>query len=168
MGACRLREFRPELRDGSLAGDVLSDRHMSERAASFEHGQDIRDRSFDFACEVVHLCQTLYENGGIGRLLAPQLLDCSTSLASMMEEARASESTRDFVSKCSIGLKEARESHVRLRILERRRIGPVESVAQLRQEANELVSIVTAIVRNTKQNAARRSSRGHRALIPNS
>jgi len=134
---------------------VLNEARMSERHTSYEHGQDIRDRSFEFACEVVLLCQMLYDNGGIGRLLVPQLLGCSTSLASMMEEARSGESSRDFISKCSIGLKEARESHVRVRILERRRIGSTEVVSRLRQEANELVAIVGAIVRNAKLNASR-------------
>jgi four helix bundle protein len=132
---------------------------MDQTNPAYENGQDIRDRSFDFACRVVRLGQTLYETGGVGRILTPQILNCSTSLAAMLEEARAAESTRDFISKCSIGLKESRESHLRLRVIEACRIGPATQVRELRQEANELVSIVTAILRNTKRNARRRLSK---------
>ncbi len=71
----------------------------------------------------------------------------------MLEEARAAESKRDFVSKCCIALKEARESHVRLKVCCRSGIGPAELWPPLIDEANQIVSILTAIVRNTRQNA---------------
>ena len=35
-------------------------------------------------------------------MLVPQLVNASTSFAAMLEEARAAESRRDFISKCSI------------------------------------------------------------------
>jgi len=72
-------------------------------------GQDIRDRAFRFACRIVKFCEALYQAGGIARLMAPQLLDSGTALFPMLEEARAAESKRDFISKCSIGLKEIRD-----------------------------------------------------------
>ena len=71
----------------------------------------------------------------------------------MLEEARAAESRRDFISKCSIALKEAREALVRLRICLETAIGPPEEAAALAKEADELVGILTAIVRNTRRNA---------------
>jgi four helix bundle protein len=69
----------------------------------------------------------------------------------MMEEARAAESRRDFISKCAIGLKEMRESHVRLRIHERCLIGPPDDVVALRAEAGELGAILMTIVKNTRR-----------------
>ena len=69
----------------------------------------------------------------------------------MMEEARAAESRRDFLSKCAIGLKEMRESHVRLRIHERCQIGAANDVVPLRTEAGELVAILMNIVKNTRR-----------------
>ena len=71
----------------------------------------------------------------------------------MLEEARAAESTRDFISKCSISLKECREAHVRLKIIEKCDIGPRDEARALRAEAGELVAIISAIVQNTKRNA---------------
>ena len=46
----------------------------------FEHGQDIRERSFRFACRIVTFCDQLVKTGGIGRLMAAQLLDSGTAL----------------------------------------------------------------------------------------
>jgi four helix bundle protein len=97
----------------------------------FAHGQDIRDRTFAFACRVIKFCEQTYAAGGVARLVAPQLLSCSTSVAAMLEEARAGESDRDFISKCSVGLKEAREAHVRLRLHDACRIGSTAEEAAL-------------------------------------
>jgi len=113
----------------------------------------------------VKFCARLYELGGIARAMAPQLLDAGTALYPMLEEARAAESRRDFISKCAIGLKEVREAYGRLRIHEACEIGPVETARALRIEADEIVSIVTAITGNTRANAGlvppRRSSRSY-------
>src|SRR5439155_2247909 len=94
------------------------------RLSAFEGGQDIRDRTFAFACRVVKFCEKVYASGGVGRIMVPQLVDCASSCATMLEEARAAESTRDFISKCSISLKEGRESWTRLRVYHACRIGP--------------------------------------------
>ena len=143
---------------------------MDTSNPAYEDGQDIRDRTFEFACRIVRFCEKLYDSGGIARMMAPQLLDCGTSPTAMMEEARAGESTRDFISKCCIALKELREAHVRLRIHEACKIGPPAEAAVLRKDANELVSIVWTIVRNTRANAgltikgrAKRASSAKRA-----
>jgi four helix bundle protein len=139
---------------------------MAGDLPTYAGGQNIRERSFEFACRVVSFCEKLWEGGGVGRVMAPQLVSCSTSMAAMLEEARAAESRRDFVSKCSISLKEVREAHLRLRICGRCRIGPSEEVRSLVDEANALVSIVSAIVRNTRHNTSRAASSG--SPIPNS
>jgi four helix bundle protein len=120
---------------------------------AYEGGQDIRDRSFEFACRAVVYAQRLYDRGGAARVMAPQIIDASTSLPAMLEEARAAESRRDFVSKCSIGLKEAREAWVRLRISAKvETTGRSEADALIR-EAREIIDILGAIIRNTRRNA---------------
>jgi four helix bundle protein len=131
-----------------------------QRPASFEDGQDIRDRSFEYACRVVGLCQHLSENGGVGRLMVPQLLSCSLSFATMLEEARSAESDADFISKCCIGLKEARESWTRMRVCARRKIGPAIDTHELVQEGNELIAIVTTIIKNKRRNVAAKRAAG--------
>ena len=166
----------------------MADEHPLERERpTYEDGQDIRDRTFEYACRIVGFCEELIAGGGVGRLMVPRLLNCSLSFASMLEEARSAESDADFISKCCIGLKECRESWTRMRVCERRRVGPQRGVRELVQEGNELIAIVTAIIRNKRRNvaakkakaaeeraerlarkAAKPPKRGHEFQIPNS
>ena len=154
-----------------------------EQHPTFEGGQDIRDRSFEYACRVVDFCRQLSEGGGVGRLMVPQLLSCSLSFATMLEEARSAESDADFISKCCIGLKEARESWTRMRVCQRCRIGQPSRVSMLVEEGNELIAIVTTIIKNKRRNvaakraaknaesraqAAKPQARGHEFQIPDS
>src|SRR5947207_10467473 len=125
-----------------------------ERPPTFEGGQDIRDRAFEFACRVVKFCQQLSNGGGVGRLMVPQLLDCSLSFATMLEEARSAESDADFISKCCISLKECRESWTRMRVCERRMKGPPARAKALVQEAHELIAIVGTIIASKRKSVA--------------
>jgi four helix bundle protein len=133
--------------------------NLPERLESFEGGQDVRDRSFEFACRVVKFCEDLDAGRGVGRLMVPQLLNCSLSFATMLEEARAAESDADFISKCCIALKECRESWTRVRVCERRRIGPPQDARELVQEGDELIAIVTTIVKNKRRNVAAKKAK---------
>jgi four helix bundle protein len=135
---------------------MIDDDNTPERPASYEDGQDIRDRSFQFACDVVGFCEKLEEGKRVGRLMVPQLLACSLSFATMLEEARAAESDNDFISKCSIGLKECRESWTRLRVCVGCKLGPEAEARGLVQEGNELIAIVTTIIKNKRRNMAKK------------
>src|SRR5688572_12433777 len=79
--------------------------------------KDIVVRTFDFAVSIVELCVRLDERPGVGRVLMSQILRAGTSVPSNVEEAQAAQSKADFISKMSIALKEARETHLRLRLL---------------------------------------------------
>src|SRR5207247_7377293 len=71
-----------------LQASMGVDDGLPQRPPTFENGQDIRDRAFEFGCRVVKFCQQLSDSGGVGRLMVPQLLSCSLSCATMLEEAR--------------------------------------------------------------------------------
>jgi four helix bundle protein len=130
----------------------------SQRPPTFEDGQDVRDRSFEFACRVVAFCEALEYGNRVGRLMVSQLLSCSLSFATMLEEARAAESDADFISKCSIGLKECRESWTRLRVCSKCNIGRGQEARGLVQESNELIAIVTTIIKKKRKNVAAKSA----------
>jgi four helix bundle protein len=158
----------------------MDDDHQSpERPPTFEDGQNIRDRAFEYACRVVRFCQLLSDAGGVGRLMVPQLLSCSLSFATMLEEARGAESDADFMSKCCISLKECRESWTRLRVCKKCQIGSSQEARLLVQESNELIAIVTTIIKNKRRNVAAKRKvdrpvnpdqrpRGYEFQIPNS
>ena len=114
----------------------------------------ITDRTFDFAIEIVAICQALDSKPGVARTLGRQLLRSGTSIGANVEEAQAGQSRADFISKCSIALKECRETVYWLRLLTVHKLAEVERLNQLRQEADEICRILSTIVLRTKQRRA--------------
>jgi len=114
-------------------------------------GADVQDRAFQFACDVVELYDSLEKRSGSARVLGRQLLRASTSIGANLEEADAAQSRPDFISKCGIALKEARESYYWLRVMMRtRKISDADGAEHLLTECNRLVAILTTIVRKTR------------------
>jgi four helix bundle protein len=99
---------------------------------------------------VVVLCRELDRTPGVPRTLAGQLLRSGTSVGANVEEAQASQSEADFISKYSIACKEARETHYWLRLLAAAEIVPDAKLADLQSECNELVAILTAIIKTIR------------------
>lgn len=111
---------------------------------------DLPKRTFEFAKRIVALCIVLDEKPGTSRTLAKQLLRSGTSIGANVEEAQASQSEPDFLSKRSIACKEARETHYWLRLLAASEILPEAQLHDLTAEANELVAILTTIVKKLR------------------
>jgi four helix bundle protein len=109
--------------------------------------RDINERTFQFACRVIRLHRCMTSRRGTDRALAGQLLRSATSIGSNLEEAKAGQSRADFVSKVRISLKEARESHYWLRLFEATGLVPFARINPLVREANEIVAILTTIVK---------------------
>ena len=137
----------------------MVDQSRTDGYSAYENGQDIRDRSFSFACRVLTFCHDLYEKGGVSRLVVGQLISCSSSTSTMLEEMKAAESDADFISKCCISLKECRESWTRLRICEKCGLGNPHEAKALVQESYELVAIITTIIRNTQSRVKRQTKK---------
>jgi four helix bundle protein len=112
--------------------------------------QEISERAFEFAVRVIKLCQVLDEKPGVSRTLANQLLRSGTSVGANLEESKGGQSRADFLSKVSISLKEARETHYWLRLLLAADILPERQLTPLLDEANQLVAILTTIVKKLK------------------
>ncbi len=115
-----------------------------------ERRRDIVERTFRFSVRIVKLCQVLDERPGVGRTLSRQLLRSGTSIGANIEEAQAGQSRADFLSKYSIALKEARETLYWLRLIAECEILAPLRLAEITQECNELVAILTTIVKNTR------------------
>ncbi|WP_164104385.1 four helix bundle protein [Candidatus Laterigemmans baculatus] len=111
---------------------------------------DLPDRTFAFAERIVKLSLALESNGRVSATLANQLLRSGTSIGANVEEGQASQSRADFVSKYSIACKEARETHYWLRLLTATELLPPERLQPLTQEANELIAILTTIIKNSR------------------
>jgi four helix bundle protein len=115
-----------------------------------EEPRDIAERAFRFAVRVVRLCEHLDHRPGVTRLLARQLFRSGTSIGANLQEARAGQSRADFLSKCNIALKEARETLYWLRLAEATELVLRDRLLPLMEEADELVAILTTIVKRTR------------------
>ena len=110
----------------------------------------ITERSFEFAVRIVKLCRFLEKQDRVSRTLANQLLRSGTSVGANIEEAQAGQSKADFIAKMSISRKEARETLYWLRLLEESGSVKVDKLAEILKEADELVRILTAIVKTAQ------------------
>lgn len=108
--------------------------------------KNILERTFDFAVTIVQLSGSLNERPGVGRVMMSQILRSGTSVPANVEEAQAAQSKADFVSKMSIALKEARETHLRLRLLATAKVVPDGELVSLINEAEEIKRVPGAII----------------------
>ncbi len=84
------------------------------------------------------------------RILGKQLLRSGTSIGANIEEGQASQSDADFIHKYSIACKEARETHYWLRLLSATKILPAEKLSPLTQECDEIIAILTTIIKKMR------------------
>jgi len=112
--------------------------------------KDLQERTLKFSIRIVNLCKFLRENGGTGYDISKQLIRSGTSIGANVEEAQNAESKPDFIHKMSISLKEARETNYWLKILIATEKQLEPRLLPLLNESNELISIIHAIIKNTK------------------
>jgi four helix bundle protein len=118
--------------------------------------QDIKERTFKFALEVVVLCRRLEKLSDVYRILGRQLLRSGTSIGANAEEAHAGQSKADFINKYSIALKEARETIYWLRLLRESGSIQTEEIDPLIHEADEIARIIGSIIVKTKREKQKR------------
>jgi four helix bundle protein len=116
-------------------------------------GKDIGGRLLEFATAVLALSNRMGRTAS-GRYLANQLVRASCSAGANYQESRGAESRADFVHKMHIVLKELREAHYWLTLVERSRLVTGEDVTSLVSEANELVSILVRALVTAKSKGA--------------
>jgi four helix bundle protein len=108
------------------------------------HPSDLRERVFEFVCDVVLFCRDLSREPGVERQIAWQLAAAATSVGSNLEEAKTAYSRRDFAAKNAISLKEIREALYWLRVMQRCHLAPEQRLRPLLEEASELTAMLTA------------------------
>ena len=121
-----------------------------------KEGAGIQERTLEYAIRSVRLFQALQaEPDRAGWTIGRQFLRAATSIGANVAEAQSAESRADFVHKLSIAQKEARESLYWLQVLERADILAPARLADLRNETDEIIAILAAIILSTRQNARR-------------
>ena len=114
------------------------------------HGIEFRERAFRFTCDIFDFFEQLAAQPGMRRRIAYQLFDAVSSIGANLEEAKAADSDRDFASKNSNSLKEARESKYWLRVANAKSLGNKELRERLLQEADEWVAMLTTGMKNIR------------------
>jgi four helix bundle protein len=117
-------------------------------------GDDIREKLVGFAVSVMDLCDHLPKTTA-GTHIADQLLRSGTSPAPNYAEARGAESSRDFVHKLGIVLKELNEAEVWIDILVRRNMAADQPILRIQEECKTLCRIIAASVRTVNRNIGR-------------
>lgn len=107
------------------------------------------DKSFNFALEIIELYKELIRNSEF--VLSKQLLRSATSIGANVNEAQAAASKKDFLNKMCIAAKEARETDYWLKLLSKSQFVKNDYTKYL-NDINELIKMLTAIVKSTKNN----------------
>ena len=113
---------------------------------------EIKERSFEFSVRIVKLCQSVEGSRASTRVLITQLIRSGTSIGANVEEANGSQSKADFTAKMYIACKEARETHYWLRLFRATNTIKANRLEDLIDESNQIVAILTAIVKKAKAN----------------
>ena len=113
---------------------------------------NLEDRLVRFTIDIINLTEE-FPNTKIGLELKGQLVRSAPSVSLNYGEAQGAESRKDFIHKLKVVLKELRETHVNLKIVNG--INLVKSVEKLKyliKEANELISIIVTSIRTATYN----------------
>lgn len=112
----------------------------------------IETKSFSYAVAITNLSREL-SNDKKEFIIARQLLKSGTAVGALIAEAKFAQSKADFISKMSIGLKEANESSYWLRLLKATKLISIDSFTDIYPSSEELVKLLSSIVKTSKENA---------------
>jgi four helix bundle protein len=111
----------------------------------------IKDKSFAFALRMVRLYQFLCDTKK-EYVLSKQVLRSGTSIGANVRESEHGQSKADFIHKISIALKEANETDYWLELLFQAGYLDEKMYQSLKQDCEEILKILTAIVKTSKGN----------------
>jgi four helix bundle protein len=121
--------------------------------------KEFEERLIRFASDIVSLKQyikTSYE----GDHLAKQLIRSGTSVALNFGEVQGAETTKDFIHKQSIVLKELRETYINLKIIEMNGLASNPSfLSKALDENDQLIRIFTSSIQTSKRNQGKLNAR---------
>jgi four helix bundle protein len=108
-----------------------------------------KDRTKQFTLRIIKLYQNL-PNTGEAKIIGDQLIRSATSVAANYRAAARNRSAADRISKLSIVTEEADETLFWLEILIESKILPAPRLIDIKQEAEEIVKILSTTLYNLK------------------
>ncbi|MCR4305861.1 MAG: four helix bundle protein [Candidatus Daviesbacteria bacterium] len=112
---------------------------------------NIRERTLKFSVVIIKLIRTLPKDSS-GFAIGNQIIRSGTSVGANVEEAQNCGSRKEFIHTMTIALKEARETEYWLKIINEVKLTDKDLVTSLLNEVNEIIKILTSIIKKTKLN----------------
>jgi four helix bundle protein len=106
------------------------------------------DKSYRFALRIVKLYRYLSSNREY--ILSKQVLRSGTSISALLSEAKYAQSKADFISKLSIALKEANETHYWLRLLKDSDYLTLQEYQNIEPDIEELIKLLVSSIKTLK------------------
>ena len=113
---------------------------------------NLQNRLIEFSISIIEVSEKLPKNY-VGQHFSKQLIRSGTSPAFQQAEAQSAESSKDFIHKLKIGIKELRETKVNLEIINRKFLPSEVKVQNTLKECDELVAIFYSSIRTAKTNS---------------
>jgi four helix bundle protein len=113
----------------------------------------ILEKSFNFAVRIYRLSKYLQEKREF--YLADQIMRSGMSVSANMQEANVGQTTKDFYSKLSIALKEARETEFWLKVLKEVGLVAENEYISIYNDCLELIKMISKSRKTTKENMRR-------------
>jgi four helix bundle protein len=117
---------------------------------SYKKDSIVVEKAFEFAIAVIKMTKVLpktYEN----IIIIRQIIRSVTSIGANIEEALGANSRKEFIHSMNIAKKEARETKYWLKMLSKLNNNAISDI--LLQECEELISILTSIVKTSTYNS---------------
>jgi four helix bundle protein len=112
---------------------------------------DLEDRFVDYTCRMIDVVEAL-PNTRAGNYMAGQLVRSCHSPTFNYGEAQAAESTKDFIHKMGVILKELKESRTALKVIRKKEmIKPVTKLEGVYKETEELIAIIGKSISTAKK-----------------
>jgi four helix bundle protein len=112
--------------------------------------EEFKKRTKVFALRVIRLAEALPKSR-TANVIGKQLLRCGTSVGANYRAASRAKSSADFIAKMAIVEEECDESIYWMELLVEAGLMDEERVADLKTEANEIVSMVVASIKTARR-----------------
>lgn len=110
---------------------------------------DIDKRTLKFGVDIIHFINLLPKTTA-GIAIANQIIRSGTSIGANIQEAFGGHTKAEFIHKMNIAKSEARETKYWLNLIFEAKMVDSNTLQPLLKETDELVAILTSIVKNSK------------------
>ena len=113
---------------------------------------DLEERLIEFSVLIIEIVNEM-PNSKAGSHLSKQLVRSGTSVSLNYGEAQSAESSRDFIHKMKVILKELRETFICLKLIHISKLYKMEEkIIKAKKENNELISIFVKSIQTAQRN----------------